>query len=836
MLAAEAPFMNESNENPTLSNPASPRPDSETGVPTHDWKSLFALAAVIGFSMLLRSGIAQMPLERDEGEYAYIADRWLAGDIPYRDAFDQKTPGVFAAYAALFALGFRSAAAIHWLGHASLVGTVVFLYLIGRRWFSHQVGWMSGLFAIVLIMDVNVLGSASNTEVFAVLPLTACVYFAMRAVENGGVGNAILSGVCGGLGLSCKQTTLPIVVFAVAWIVFQRWRRPASSESTEAAERGLANATNAPSGSSPFALAISFAVGIAIVFGPMCAYFAMKGAWSAFFDCVAGHNLAYAARIPLRYYGATFWDSSRFLYVVFAPLFGAAVAAFFFTRTQGVRSLNVCWWWLLASFLAVSVGGYYRKHYFILLMPSFAVIAAYGIQSLAVLLEPNRLRGQRWIAVVLSIVAIGWTLYIHWGYYRPQSLQIVCRQIYGFNPFPESPSLGKLIRENSDPDDRVFICGSEPQILFFAQRASASRYIFAYPLFATADSIARQKEVMEELKRNPPKFVLLVDPSVVPTSYSLSSDSPQFLFEALADFLTEYTPIAASTLGTDGTTRMIRPTYNESGVLEFVHATGEYLTIRIYRRGTQNGSPAKPARSENGMNPVRTRLKENLTRVRERIENAAHRSGRHPSDVQMVAVTKSVDVNIACELLQLGATDLGENRPQELWRKQEQLAGSVRWHLVGTLQKNKARRTLPLVHLIHSADSLPLLHRIDELGAELNVQPRVLLEVKLSEEAAKHGFQPDEVPRVIESSSQLACTRICGLMTMAPNDANADSARQCFASLRDLRDRITGQAHARCDLKELSMGMSSDFEVAILEGATMVRIGSALFDGVGVVS
>src|SRR5206468_919159 len=135
-----------------------------------------------------------IPLERDEGEYAYIAERWLAGDVPYRDAFDQKTPGVFVAYAALFAAGFRSVAAIHWLGHAALVGTIVFLYLLGRRLFSHQVGWIAGLFTIILVMDGNVLGNAANTEVFAILPLTAAIYFAVRAADSGGFWDGLLTG------------------------------------------------------------------------------------------------------------------------------------------------------------------------------------------------------------------------------------------------------------------------------------------------------------------------------------------------------------------------------------------------------------------------------------------------------------------------------------------------------------------------------------------------------------------------------------------------------------------------------------------------------------------
>src|SRR5262245_11093821 len=190
--------------------------------PTRWWWVIAPLAVVIIFSIVLRAGIASMPLERDEGEYAYIAMRWLAGDVPYRDAFDQKTPGVFAVYAALFATGLRSVDAIHWLGHTALVSTILVLYLLGSRLFSHQVGWIGGLFAMMLAMSASVLGSAANTEIFAILPLTAGLYFAVRASESGNVWDSVLTGMCGGLALMFKQVTLPIVVFSFVWVLHYR--------------------------------------------------------------------------------------------------------------------------------------------------------------------------------------------------------------------------------------------------------------------------------------------------------------------------------------------------------------------------------------------------------------------------------------------------------------------------------------------------------------------------------------------------------------------------------------------------------------------------------------
>jgi hypothetical protein len=816
-------------DNPAAFGPQASVTETSTAArPEGWWVKVLPVVAVLVLSVVLRSGIVSIPLERDEGEYAYIADRWLAGDVPYRDAFNQKTPGVFLAYAALFAAGFRSVQAIHWLGHAALAGTIVVLYALGRRLFSHQVGWIAGLFTAVLVMDANVLGNAANTEVFAILPISAAIYFAVCAAESGSPWCSLLTGICGGLALSCKQVTLPIVVFAFAWVIYYQWNlRRSHGVGT------LSAAASAPRsvGASPLVLTALLALGTSLVLAPICLYFAMNGAWSAFIDCVSGHNMDYAGRIPLRFYAGTFWMSSKFLYIIFAPLFAAAIGGVILARSGSVPAMRLCIGWLIMSFVAASVGGYYRKHYFILVMPPLALIAAYGIEGLAAILEPRRKASQPWIAAVLAIVAVAWPLYIHEGYYLARSPEIVCRLLYGSNPFPESAAVGKLLRENSDPEDRIFICGSEPQILFFAQRASASRYIFVYPLFAGAKSIARQKEVIEELSQGPPKFVVIVDPVVIPTSYSQSHDSPQYFFDALKELVeAKYDPFAASTLGADATTRIILPTYNnQTGEPEFKHATGEVITMRIVRR---RDSPIQPGRSENGMKSMPNQLEENLKEVRERIDRAARAGGRTADSVRLVAVTKSVNAGVASSLVDLGVIDLAESRPQELWRKQQLLSGTVRWHLVGPLQKNKARRTLPIVQLIHSIDSVALITRLDELAIELDLRPNVLLEVNVSGESAKHGFRADDMAAVLAAASGLKCVRPCGLMTMAPYDADPENARGTFAALRELRDRLA-QEPLQCRLTELSMGMSGDFEVAIMEGATIVRIGSALFRGIG---
>jgi pyridoxal phosphate enzyme (YggS family) len=226
-----------------------------------------------------------------------------------------------------------------------------------------------------------------------------------------------------------------------------------------------------------------------------------------------------------------------------------------------------------------------------------------------------------------------------------------------------------------------------------------------------------------------------------------------------------------------------------------------------------------------------TTLALRVSDVWERVIAACRRAGRPKDNVEVVAVTKTVPVEVARAVYDEGIRDLGESRPQELWRKAEAIDHDVRWHLVGHLQRNKVQQTLPLVHLIHSVDSLRLLTAIEKEAAEPLRVVEVLLQVNASREASKHGFTPEEVPGLAAEINKLYNVRVRGLMTMAAYDEDAEKARPTFALVRQLRDRLRGEVGPKHALDQLSMGMSNDFEVAIEEGATLVRLGTVLFEG-----
>ena len=233
---------------------------------------------------------------------------------------------------------------------------------------------------------------------------------------------------------------------------------------------------------------------------------------------------------------------------------------------------------------------------------------------------------------------------------------------------------------------------------------------------------------------------------------------------------------------------------------------------------------------------IRSRLADRLAAVEGRIRAACARVDRLRAEVTLIAVTKTVSIRVARLLPELGILDLGESRPQELWRKAAALEDvPIRWHQVGHLQRNKIERTLPLVDLIHSVDSLRLLEAINK-EAEKKQQPAsVLLEINVSGEESKHGFSPDALGQLDAGTiEQFTSVEVVGLMTMAPYTSSPEECRPIFRQLRQLRDEM--QVRARWnflgeELPLLSMGMTNDFEVAIEEGATHIRLGTVLFEG-----
>jgi len=239
-----------------------------------------------------------------------------------------------------------------------------------------------------------------------------------------------------------------------------------------------------------------------------------------------------------------------------------------------------------------------------------------------------------------------------------------------------------------------------------------------------------------------------------------------------------------------------------------------------------------------------TKIAERIKRVEGTMGEACARVGREPGDIRLVVVTKSAEIEQIEEVIRLGFHHLGENHVQQLRKVAAQaaafkeqhpddptLAKEIHWHMVGHLQRNKVRHILPIVSLIHSVDTLRLAEEINSSAARVNLSPRALLQVNTSNEPQKYGVPIGAATHLAEQIETLPHLKLIGLMTMAPLTRNTEVVRTCFTRARELFYEMRGEKIVGSQFTELSMGMSSDYEVAIEEGATILRIGSAIFAG-----
>jgi pyridoxal phosphate enzyme (YggS family) len=229
-------------------------------------------------------------------------------------------------------------------------------------------------------------------------------------------------------------------------------------------------------------------------------------------------------------------------------------------------------------------------------------------------------------------------------------------------------------------------------------------------------------------------------------------------------------------------------------------------------------------------------IRARLAEVRGRVAAAARSAGRDPADIRLVAVSKTFPPEAVLDAAEAGQTDFGENRVQEALQKQQALQKiarsadlPIRWHLLGHLQANKARKAAPAFAVIQSVDGVDLLNRLDRAAVDAGCEPELLIQVDLAGEATKFGAAPADVPGLLEAAAACRAVRIVGLMTLPPAPDAPEDSRPWFRRIRELREQWLAAGTPDGMLRELSMGMSGDFEVAIEEGATMVRVGTAIF-------
>jgi 4-amino-4-deoxy-L-arabinose transferase-like glycosyltransferase len=447
----------------------------------------FALALSIGLLVVaIRAPLMDLPLERDEGGYAYIAWRMTFGETPYLDWFDQKPPGIFAVYRVAISLADDAVVAVRALAAVFSATASIALFYLVRALLGTCAGWMAALLLAFLSADPMIHGSIANTELFMLPGIVIATLLVLRATDAAKtpIATSVAAGLSIGIAIAFKQVAvlnLPFFLLAFGLRVrgTNRWRRLGG-------------------------FAAWLGVGVAAVWGPILAWLQLRGALAAAIDATILHNLAYAGALGgsrrlelLMAYGGPLLRSQAVTWAL-AALGGVLLAC----RRDRFAALFLGGW-ALANAVGVSVGGHYFPHYFQQLLPAVAALAAAAVCGGRAGVDPPRWRvgavGCLALAPLVLTALSFWTL----------SPAAAIQRIYPYNAFGSMPMIASEIESITAADDAVFLFGTEPEILYYARRTSATRYIYLFPLFGRfPDARERQQAVIDEVSSARPPVML----------------------------------------------------------------------------------------------------------------------------------------------------------------------------------------------------------------------------------------------------------------------------------------------------------------------------------------
>jgi 4-amino-4-deoxy-L-arabinose transferase-like glycosyltransferase len=474
---------------------------------------------IILFS-LIRIRLLEIPLERDEGEFAYAAQMLLQNEPFYLSFYNYKLPGIYAAYFLIIYIFGQTIWAIH-LGLLFVNAfTILALFLIGKKLFGAPVGLMAGVFFGLLSLGQQVVGFSANWEHFVLLPALFGIFLLLQGLEKERDSYLGAGGLCLGIAFLMRQHGAFFIAFAVLYFLY----RQVINEKT------------------PWRLWVRqfiwLSLGILLPFGLTCLTMWLDGTFERFWFM----NFIYAPQclreIPLAIGVHSF--RLKITKIAGAALLIWCLAAVGFTSPIWDKRARQKWLFLLLftlfSFLAITPGYWFREHYFLLVLPAVALLAAVGVWSLANLLHYVKL--DRFISatlVCLFLFALGSAIFSQRQYLFFLNPLQISRQTYGLNPFIESLKIAEYLKEHTNPNDRVVIIGSEPQINFYSQRRSSTGYVFTDQLVQNHRyTLSMQQEFIKEVESRPPKFIVLVN---VPTSWCLTRKSETMIFRWVDQFL-----------------------------------------------------------------------------------------------------------------------------------------------------------------------------------------------------------------------------------------------------------------------------------------------------------
>jgi hypothetical protein len=474
----------------------------------------FAIIGVIIAAAVIRWQLLSVPFERDEGEYAYIAQQMLQGVPPYVSAYSMKLPGIYAVYALIMAVFGQTYTAVH-LGLLIFNAATIFIvFIVARKVFGPLAGVMAGGVFAAISLTSEVSGLWANAEHFVILPALAGLLLIYNIEGKNRYFKLITAGLLLGFAFVIKQHGIFFAVFAALYLLYSGLRRkPIVWRSIIISQ-------------------IVLAAGALIPFAGVCLIFWHNGTFDKFWYWTFTYAREYTAVLSLTdAWGSlnyAIWPIVKESYLIWliaiAGLSGVIILKQY--RQRAVFVIGV----FIFSFLAVCPGYYFRGHYFIFILPALAILAGAGLCVIDILLQkatPVILRIV--ITGTIGLIVIGHTLYT-----QRQSLfellpEDVCRKAYTANPFPESLRIAEFIRNYSEPNDTLAVIGSEPQIYFYACRRSATSYIYMYPLMeANPRSKRMQQDMISQIEKARPKFMVFV---TVVTSWLPQPGSSEFIFD-----------------------------------------------------------------------------------------------------------------------------------------------------------------------------------------------------------------------------------------------------------------------------------------------------------------
>jgi len=497
-----------------------PAPPHRNAIVTHRAKVVLAL--VIGLLVLaLRAPLMDLPLERDEGDYAYIAWRLAHGEVPYLDWFDQKPPGVFAAYRVAFGLLGDSVLAIRIAAALFSALASIALFFVVRPLLGPLAATLAAILLGFLSADPMIQGPIANTELFMLPGIVAAAALFLHVVSNERtpIAACIALGVSLGVATAFKQVAavnIPFFLLAFALCVRGpgRWRRLAAFTGW-------------------------LGVGGLLVWGPILIWFQQRGGLAAALDAVLLHNLSYASALPL----SRRWANLVFYGGRFAPSHGAAwilagVGLALLARRRDRFPALFLGGWALVNAVGVSASGQYFPHYFQQMLPAVASLAAATLAVEPASPGPSRVRVALVSALALLPLALAAPRF--WALPPAEAMQT----IYPDDAFQNMPALAREIASVSEPQDTVFVFGTEPELLFYARRVSASRYHFLFPLFGPyRDALERQRGVAAEVTRAQPAVLVWI-----PNAVFFAKSAPQFLTRWFQRFSAQHYRLHAFTV------------------------------------------------------------------------------------------------------------------------------------------------------------------------------------------------------------------------------------------------------------------------------------------------